>query len=58
MFRTLDGGATPWLSITSPDPGEFISSIAVDPADDRILYVTTGALSAAWKTARALVEDE
>jgi len=49
MFRTLDGGATPWLSITSPDPGEFISSIAVDPADDRILYVTTGALSAAWK---------
>ncbi len=62
MWRTLDGGAN-WTSITSPDPGEFISAIAVDPSDDSILYVTTGAVSVpgkphVWKTTNATAAPE
>jgi hypothetical protein len=64
MWRTLDGGATPWQPITSPDPNEFITAIAVDPTDDSVLYVTTGAISHPqphyhiWRTTNATAADE
>jgi photosystem II stability/assembly factor-like uncharacterized protein len=47
LFRTDNGGAN-WTPLTSPVPGEFISSIAVDPVDDRVAYFTTGEVSASW----------
>jgi len=51
MFRTDNGGAS-WHAITSPAPGEFITSMAVDPTDDNVVYITLGGngVSHVWKT--------
>lgn len=41
VFRSGDGGAT-WTLADQDLPGESLVTVAVDPADSRVLYVGTG----------------
>jgi photosystem II stability/assembly factor-like uncharacterized protein len=54
VYRTDDGGGS-WISISGPWAPRYITALAVDPADDAVVYLTLGGFdtSHVWRTADA-----
>ena len=54
LFRTDTGGAS-WTEISGAWSGHYITALAVDPADDAVVYLTLGGfgISHIWRTTDA-----
>jgi photosystem II stability/assembly factor-like uncharacterized protein len=49
LYRTTDGGATPWTSLTTPLGATSITSLAIHAANPRMIWVTSSGYSAGNK---------